>query len=69
MKILQESTAFDIISTFGKVPEFSEKDTYILWLNKAGLIQEAEELETLCADDFYDLFMHFLEIRTPNFIQ
>lgn len=69
MKIIQHSAAFEIIGTFGIIPDFSEKEIFIHWLTKAGLTTEAKELEALDENYFLDLFTHFLQIYRPAYLQ
>ena len=65
---MEETLAFELISTFGSFPDFADKELFIHWLTKARLFKEAEELEALGADDFYELFSYFLEHHQSNFI-
>ena len=68
MKLIEEALAFELISTFGIFPDFGDKELFIHWLTKAGLLQEAEELSALDEDEFYELFSYFIENHQSNFI-
>ena len=67
MKIIEESTTFDIITTMAEIPEYDDRFEYASFLRLKGFNVEADELEfNLTREDFDNLLFRYQKEYKPT---